>query len=178
MEWKMESNGNFGMEYERFQNGMEWKISRMEWNGRFQEWNGRQFSILLYQFHTRFHALYLRKNTYGCRVVVNDIVTEVFNFNVYAYCLSVNRCTLVVYITQTVYTLHHSKYIAISSIDVIVDVFDKLYLFFYFEIDSLPRRNFFFFHRHKTLYLLFHPRFSLILFIFVAFKLLVILFGV
>ena len=27
----MEWNGNFGMEYGRCQNGMEWKISRMEW---------------------------------------------------------------------------------------------------------------------------------------------------
>ena len=31
MEWKMEWNGNFGMEYGRCQNGMEWKISRMIW---------------------------------------------------------------------------------------------------------------------------------------------------
>ena len=31
MEWKMEWNGNFGMEYGRCQNGMEWKILRMEW---------------------------------------------------------------------------------------------------------------------------------------------------
>ena len=30
----MEWNGKFGMEYERCQNGMKWKISRMEWNGR------------------------------------------------------------------------------------------------------------------------------------------------
>ena len=39
-----------------------WKMP--EWNGRFQEWNGRQSSILPYQFHTRFCALYLQKNTY------------------------------------------------------------------------------------------------------------------
>ena len=57
----------------------------MEWNRRFQEGNGRQFSILSYQFHTRFCALYLQKNTYRCRVVINNIVTEVFNFNIYAY---------------------------------------------------------------------------------------------
>ena len=53
--------------------GMEWNITeisvwnmedaRMEWNGRFQEWNGRLSSILPYQFHTRFRALYLQKNT-------------------------------------------------------------------------------------------------------------------
>ena len=27
----MEWNENFGIEYERYQNRMEWKISRMEW---------------------------------------------------------------------------------------------------------------------------------------------------
>ena len=36
----------------------------------------------------------------------------------------------------------------------------------------------FFFHRHKNLYLLFYPRFSLILFIFLVLKLIVILFDV
>ena len=42
-----------------------------------------------------------------------NIVTEVFNFDIYAYNLSTNRGTLVVYIAQTVYVLHHRKYIAI-----------------------------------------------------------------
>ena len=36
------------------------------------EWNGRQSSILPYQFHTRFRAMYLLKNIYGCRVVINN----------------------------------------------------------------------------------------------------------
>ena len=77
--------------------GMEWKIewnetevsvwnmedARMKWNGRFQEWNGRQSSIILYQFHSRFCTLYLQKNTYRCRVVINNIATEVFNINIY-----------------------------------------------------------------------------------------------
>ena len=100
MEWKMEWNGT---------DISVWNMedARMEWNGRFQEWNGRQSCILPYQFHTRFRALYLPKNTYRCRVVINNIVTEVFNFNIYAYYLSTNRGTLVVYIAQTVYVLHH-----------------------------------------------------------------------
>ena len=85
----------------------------MEWNGRFQEGNGRQSSILPYQFHTRFRALYLHKYNYQCWVVIYNIVTEVFNFNIYAYYLSTNRSTLVVYIAQTVYVLHHCKYITI-----------------------------------------------------------------
>ena len=102
--------------------GMEisvWNMedARMEWNGRFQEWNGRQSSILPYHFHTRFCALYLQKNTYRCRLEINNIVTVVFKFNIYAYYLSTNRGTLVVYIAQTVYVLHHDhcKYHCITA---------------------------------------------------------------
>ena len=40
---------------------------------------------------------------------------------------------LVVFIAQTVYALHHSKYIAIFSIDVMVDDFDRFDLFFLFQ---------------------------------------------
>ena len=97
-------------------------------------WNGRQSSILPYQFNSRFCALYVQKNTYRCRVVVNNIVTEVFNFNIYAYYLSTNCGTLVVYIAQTVHVLYHSKYIVIYSVDVIVGDFDwfDLFLFVFF----------------------------------------------
>ena len=104
MENGMEWNGNFGMEYGRCQNGMEWKISRMEWKTIFHT---------SYQFHTRFCTLYLQKNTYRCRVVINNTVTEVFNFSIYSYYLSTNHGTLVGYTVQTVYVLHHCKYIAI-----------------------------------------------------------------
>ena len=119
------------MEYGRCQNGMKWKISRME---------------LKTIFHTRFHALHLQKKIYRyrCRVVisVNNIIAEVFCFNIYAYYLSTNRCTLVVFIVQT---LHHSKYIATCSIDVMVDDFDRFdLLFFYFEIGNLPSLTQFF----------------------------------
>ena len=129
---------------------MEWngtKISvwnmedaRMEWNGRFQEWNGRQSSILPYQFHSRFCSLYLQQNTYRFWLVINNIVTEVFNFNIYAYCLSTNCDASVVCIAQTVHILHHCKYIAICRIDIIVDDFDLFLFFIYFEIDNLPSR--------------------------------------
>ena len=64
-------------------------------------------------------------------MVVNNIVTEVFNFNIYAYYLSTNCGILVVYIAQTAYELYHSKYIAICSIDVIVDDFDRFDLLFF-----------------------------------------------
>ena len=97
----------------------------MECNGteitiwKMPEWNEMEDN-LPYQFHTRFCALYLQKNTYRCRVVINYIVTEVFNFNIYGKCLSTNHGTLVFYIAETVYVLHHCKYIAICSIDVTI----------------------------------------------------------
>ena len=67
-------------------------------------------------------------------MVINNFVTEVFNFNIYAYYLSTNRGTSVVYIAQTVYryVLHHCKYIAICSIDVIVEDFDRFDFFLSF----------------------------------------------
>ena len=49
---------------------------------------------------------------------------------------------------------------------------------FFFRLTICPVVNFVFLHRHENSYLLFHPRFSLILFIFLVFKLIVILFGV
>ena len=97
------------MEDASCQNGMEWKISRMEWK-------------------TIFHTdsiLDLQKSIYGCLVEINNIVAEVFHFNTYAYYLSANRGTLVVFIARAVYALHHSKYITIWSIDVMADDFDR-----------------------------------------------------
>ena len=84
--------------------------ARMEWNGRFQEWNGRQSSILPYQFHIRFRAFYLQKNTYRCRVMI-IILSQMYSTSIPPQInyLSTNRSTLVVYITQTVYVLHHCK---------------------------------------------------------------------
>ena len=120
MEWKMDWN-------ETEISVWTMKDATKDWNERFQEWNGIQSSILPYQFHTRFFELYMQKNT-----VINNIVTQVFNFNIYAYYLSTNRGTLVVYIAQKVYVFHHCKYIAICSIDVIVDDFDRFDLFFVF----------------------------------------------
>ena len=41
------------------------------------EWNERQSSILPYQFHTRFRALYLLKNIYGCRVAMRIVCRQI-----------------------------------------------------------------------------------------------------
>ena len=112
--FKTLSRAWYGMEWNGKWNGMEisvWNMedARMEWNGRLQEWNGRQSSILPYQFHTRFRALYLEKKTYWCRVVINNIVTEVFNFNILRISFVDKSRYLVVNIAQIVYVLHHCK---------------------------------------------------------------------
>ena len=144
------------------------------------EWNGRQSSILPYQFHTRFRSLYLQKNTYRCRVVINNIVTEVFNFNIYAYYLSTNRGWLSTLRKQYTYCIIVGTLQFNCSIDVTVDDLDRFALLFFFilRLTICPVADFVFLHRHENSYLLFHPRFSLILFIFLVFKLRVILFGV
>ena len=122
---------------------------------------------------------HLQKNTYRCRVVINKIVTKVFNFNIYTYYLTTNR-GLVVYIAQTVYVLHHCNYTAICSIGVIVDNFDRFDLFFclFFEIDNLPSHKFCFLTLSRKLILAILFPCQLILFKFLVFQLTIILFGV
>ena len=122
MEWKMEWNGNFGMEYGRCQNGMEDFKNGMEDN-------------LPYQFHTRFRSLYLHKSTYRCRVVINNTVTEVFNFNIYAYYLSTNAGTVLWLRTlckQCTYCIIVSTLQFNCSIDVTVEDLNRFDLFFCF----------------------------------------------
>ena len=77
------------MEWNGKWNGTEisvWNMedARMEWNGDFK--NGMEDNLPY--FHTNsilnfVHCIY--KTIYGWRVVINNIVTEVFNFNIYAY---------------------------------------------------------------------------------------------
>ena len=97
MEWNGKWNGTeisvWNMEDAR----MEWKISRMEWKTIF-----RTSIPIPYQIS----CVVFTENTCRCRVVMNNIVTEVFNFNIYAYYLSTNRGIYfgcVRYIAQTVY---------------------------------------------------------------------------
>ena len=119
-----------------------WKMQ--EWNGMEDFKNGMEDNLPY--FHTNSiqdFVHFLQKNTYRyrCRVLIKNFVTEIFNFNIYAYYLSTNCDTWVVYIAKTVYLLHHCKYIAICSIDVIVDDFDR-FDFFFFEIGYLPSPKF------------------------------------
>ena len=65
------------------------------------------------------------------------------------------------------------------SIDVTVDDLDRFDLFFFIlRLTICLVVNFVFLHRHENSHLLFHPRFSVILFIPLFFQLIVILFGV
>ena len=62
--------------------------ARVEWNGRFQEWNGRQSSIPIpYQIQ----CIVFTKKIFGWRVVINNIVIEVFNFNTYVLFVDKSR---------------------------------------------------------------------------------------
>ena len=120
-----------------------WKMP--EWNGRFQEWNGRQSSILPYQFHTRFRAMYLEKNTYRCRVVIvilsrkysTSISTQIIcrQIAVLWLCTLCKQCTFCIIVSKLQFH---------CSIDVTVDDLDRfdLFCFFYFEADNLPSRKF------------------------------------
>ena len=71
-----------------------------EWNGMEDFKNGVEDGLPY--FHTN-SILDLEKSIYGCRVVINNIVAEIFHFNGYAYYLSTNRGTLIVFISPTVY---------------------------------------------------------------------------
>ena len=97
---------------------MEWKISRMEWK-----------TI----FHTRFRLRYSEKNIYGHWTVINHILTEEFNI-CSIICRQIQIVWLHVLCQQcTAYALHYSKNTAICSIDVVVDSFDRLDLYFSFR---------------------------------------------
>ena len=110
------------------------------------------------------------------------IVTKVLNFIIYTSYMSTNRGTLVVYIAETVYVLHLSKYIALCSIDAIIDDFDRFdslfSVFFCLRLTICQVLNFVFLHRHENSYLLFHSRFSLFLFVFLVFQRTIFLFEV
>ena len=143
----------------------------MEWNGNL----GMEWKTIFHTNSVQDFVHFLQKNTYRCRVVINNIVTEIFNFNIYAYYLSTNCGTWVVYIAKTVYLLLHCKYIAVCSIDVIVDDFDRFG--FLFEIDYLPSPKFCFFTSSRKLVFAILFPFQLN-FLFLVFQLTIILFGV
>ena len=157
-------------------NGMErkfwygiWKMP--EWNGMEDFKNGRQSSILPYQFHTRFCAFFTEKY-----IPMSGGDKKYCHRNIQLQYLRVLFVDKLRYLGRLY--CENSVLIAVCSIDVIVDDFDRFD--FFFEIDYLPCPKFCVFTSSRKLiaYLLFHFRFSLILFKFLVFQLTKILFGV
>ena len=91
--------------------GMEWNENFSMEYGRFKEWNGRQPSIPI----PYYILCMLFTEKYTC------IVTN----NIFLVQCSVSFLLLFVCIAQTVYVLHHSKYIAICSINAVADGFGR-----------------------------------------------------
>ena len=125
------------------QNGMEWKISRMEWKTN------------LPYFHTNsiLHFVhFLQKNTYRCRVVINTVIlSQKYSTSISTRIICRQIAVLGSFILrkQCTYCIIASIYIAVCSIDVIVDDFDKFD--FFFEIDYLPSPKFCFFTSSRKL---------------------------
>ena len=146
MEWKMERNG-------KFRYGL-WKMP--EWNGMEDFKNGMEENLPYFDTNSILDFVhFLQKNTYRCRVVIKNIVAEIFNFNIYAYYLSTNCGIWVVYIAKTVYLLHLCKYIASCSIDAIVDDFGRFD--FFFEIVYLPSPKIVFSSSRKLVFAISFP---------------------
>ena len=81
-----------------------------EWYERFQEWNGKQSSTSIPYRSSRmvFTEKYIR-------IVINNILTELFKISVLFHYLSTNHDTSIVSIAQTFHVLHDNRYIAICS---------------------------------------------------------------
>ena len=118
-----------------------WKMPK--WNGIFQEWNGRQFSILPYQFHTRFRALYLQKNTYRCRVVI-IILSQKYSTSISTHiiCRQIAVISFFIMRKQCTYCIISSTLQFAALMLQLTTLIDLTCCFFYFEADELPRRKF------------------------------------
>ena len=171
------------MVWNGMENGMEqkfrygiWKMP--QWNGMEDFKNGMEDNLPYFHTNSKLNFVhFLQKNTYRCRVVIKNIVTEIFNFNIYTYCLLTNCGAWVVYIVKTVtYCIIAST---ICSMDVIVDDFDRFDLFF-FEIDYLPSPKFcFLISSWKLVSAISFPfQLNFIYAVFLVFQLTMFLFGV
>ena len=135
-------------------NGMEisaWNMedARMEWNGRFQEWNGRQPSILSYQFHTRFWALYLQKNTYRCRV---GILSQKYSTSMSTHinCRQIAVLWLCTLRKQCTYCILIVILIAALMLQLTTLIDLTCCCFFILRVTICPVVNFFFLYRHEN----------------------------
>ena len=144
-------------------NGMERKfrygIWKTEWNGKEDFKNGMEDN-LPYQFHTRFRALYLQKNTHRCRVVIKYchrsiqlqylriLLVDKSRYFGCVHCANSVHCTYCIIVS----TLQFN-----CSIDVTVDDLDRLDLFFFFEADNLPSRKCCFLTSRKLVFAISSP---------------------
>ena len=119
----------YGTEWNGKWNGMERKFRYGIW--KMPEWNGRQSSILPYQFHTRFCALYLQKNTYRCRVVIMILSQKYWTSSTHIICRQITVLWLWTLRKQCTYCIIVSKLQFNCSIDVTVDDLDRYDLMFF-----------------------------------------------
>ena len=132
--------------------------ARMEWNGM-EDFKNRMEDNLPYQFHTRFRALYLQKNTYRCRVVINTVILSQkysISISTHIICRQIAVLWLCTLCKQCTYCIIVSTLQFNCSIDVTVDDLDRFDFFLRLTISTVV--NFAFLHRHENSYLLFHPR--------------------
>ena len=157
MEWKMEWNGNFGMEYGRCQNEMEWKISRMEWKTIFHTSIPIPYQISCIVFAEK------------CKLMSGSdkILSQKYSTSISAHvsCRQIAVLWLCTLRKQCTYCIIVSTLQFNCSIDVTVDDLDRFDLlsffcfFLFLRLTICPVVNFVFL-RHDNSYLLFHPRFA------------------
>ena len=77
----MKWNGNFGMDYGRSQNGMEWKISKMEWKTIFHTSIQISYQISLMVFTEKYLRIVITKNMRQ-RLATNHLLTNYYGNSV------------------------------------------------------------------------------------------------
>ena len=98
----------------------------------------------------------------SCAVVINNIVTEVFNFNIYSYYI----CRQVAVLWLCILRKQFTYCVIVSTICSTVDDFDRFDLFFILRL-AICHVVKFFFRCHDILYLLyFIPVSALFVFLF------------
>ena len=149
----MEWNGNFGMEYGRCQNGMEWKISRMEWKTIFHTSIPIPYYISCIVFTEKYTPMSgsdkILSQKYSTSISAHIISRQIA---VLWLCTLRKQCTYCIIVS----TLQFN-----CSIDVTVDDLDRLDLLFFFcfffEADNLPSRKFCFFTSRKLVFAISSP---------------------
>ena len=149
----MEWNGNFGMEYGRCQNGMEWKISRMEWKTIFHTSIPIPYYISCIVFTEKYTPMSgsdkILSQKYSTSISAHIISRQIA---VLWLCTLRKQCTYCIIVS----TLQFN-----CSIDVTVDDLDRLDLLFFFvfflRLTICPVVNFVFFTSRKLVFAISSP---------------------